>query len=146
MPEAIDVDSIGPVDVGVILFDRNQFNGDVAPALVEMQESGVVRIIDLAFIRKESDGSVTIVEVEDADVSDAFASVNDSPMDLLNDEDLDGIAQGLAPDSSALVIVWENTWAARFAAAVRGSNGKLIADVRIPRDVVLKAVAALDEG
>ena len=145
MPADLQAESIGPVDVAVIMFDGNQFNGDVAPALADLHDSGTVRVIDLAFVRKEADGTTSIVEAGDADVADAFERVNNAQFDLLNDQDLADIAEGLRPSSSALVIVWENSWAASFAAAVRGSNGELIAMERIPRESVLRAIAALDE-
>lgn len=145
MTAALRADSIGPVDVAVIAFEGNEFNGDVAPALAELHDSGTVRVIDLAFVRKEDDGSTSFVEVEDADVADAFARVNGEPFDLLSDEDLTEIASGLQAGSSAMVVVWENSWAARLAAAVRNSNGYLIAQERIPRENVVRAITALDE-
>ena len=145
MPAGLQADSIGPVDVAVIAFDGNQFNGDVAPALAELHDSGTVRVIDLAFVRKEADGTTSFVEVGDADVAEAFERVNNTQFDLLSDEDLTDIAEGLEPSSSAMVIVWENSWLARFATAVRESKGSVLALERIPRDSVLRAVAALDE-
>jgi hypothetical protein len=145
MPLDLQAESIGPVDVAVIMFDGNQFNGDVAPALADLHDSGTVRVIDVAFVLKDLDGTTSVVEVGDADVADAFERVNDTQFDLLSDEDLAEIAEGLQPSCSALVIVWENTWAARFAAAVRDSKGQLVAMERIPRENVLRAIAALDE-
>jgi hypothetical protein len=137
-------DAIGPVDVAVLYFEGSKFNGAVAPALADLQASGIVRIIDIALIVKDLDGVATFVEIEDADIADAFASVGQS-LDLLSTEDLEGLGEGLDAGSSALVVVWENTWAGRLAAAVRGSNGRLVALERIPHDTVLTALAALDE-
>lgn len=145
MPVGLQPDSIGPVDVAVIAFDGNQFNGDIAPALVDLHENGIVRVIDISFVRKETDGTTSVVEVGDADLLDAFKRVNDTQFDLLSDEDLEEIAEGFEPGSSAMVIVWENSWAARFAAAVRASKGEVVTLVRIPRENVLRAIAALDE-
>jgi uncharacterized membrane protein len=145
MPAGLQADSIGPVDVAVIAFDGNQFNGDVAPALAELHDSGTVRVIDVAFVRKEADGTTSFVEVGDADVAAAFERVNNTQFDLLSDEDLTEIAESLEPSSSALVIVWENSWLARFATAVRESKGSVLSLERIPRESVLRAVAALDE-
>ena len=145
MPATLRADSIGPVDVAVILFDGNKFNGDVAPALADLNDSGTVRIIDLALVRKAADGTATVIEANDADVADTFEGVSETQFDLLSEEDLAEIADGLEADSSALVVVWENTWAARFAAAVRGSRGRVITQERIPRQTVLRAIAALDE-
>ncbi len=145
MPAALQADSVGPVDVAVILFEGNQFNRELAPALVHLQDSGTVRVIDLAFVRKEVDGTTSFVEVDDADVADAFERVSTTRFDLLSGEDLTAMASGLDAGSSAMVIVWENRWAARLAAAVRASRGRLIAQERVPRDTVLRAIAALDE-
>ncbi|MFF3210304.1 DUF6325 family protein [Streptomyces sp. NPDC002886] len=142
---ALTAESIGPVDVAVVAFDGNRFNGDVAPALRELQESGVVRILDLTFVRKERDGAVSVVELADSEVADQFERVLGEEYDLLSDEDLETVAQGLAPESSALVVVWENAWATRLASAVRASNGQVLFMERIPRDSVERAVAALDE-
>jgi Family of unknown function (DUF6325) len=145
MPTAVlDASSIGPVDVAVIRFEGNEFSGDVAPALSELDRSGTVHIIDLAFVRKNADESVLCMEVGDERVAKAFEGLADSQFDLLSEEDLDKIAAGLDPDSSAMVIVWENSWAARLAAALRGSHGRVVAQERIPRDAVLRAIAALE--
>ena len=145
MPAGLDADTIGPVDVAVILFEGNKFNGDVAPALSDLNDSGTVRIIDLAFVRKDDDDSISYAEVADEQVADAFERLNDTQFDLLSDEDLNEIGAGLKPGSSALVIVWENSWAGRLAAAIRASHGQLISQDRIPRETVLRAIAALDE-
>ena len=144
MPVDLEADSVGPVNVAVILFEGNKFSGDVAPALAELNDGGTVRIIDFAFVRRETDGSASVVEAGDAEVADLF-DFHATQFDLLSEEDLTGIADGLEADSSALVIVWENRWAARLAAAVRASQGRLISQDRIPRETVLRAIAALDE-
>ena len=145
MPEIPDPDTVGPVDVAVVLFEGNDFNGDVAPAIAELQQDGTVRIIDLAFLTKDGEGNAAFVEVEDAAVAWAFADLTGSQLDLLNDEDLMSLAEDLDPDSSALVIVWENTWASRLSTAIRGSGGQLISYLRIPHETVVAAIAALEE-
>jgi hypothetical protein len=144
VPAGLDVDSIGPVDVAVILFEGNKFNGDVAPALAELNSNGTVRIIDLAFVRKGADGTTSVFEAADTEVADAYEGVYENQFDLLSDEDLAEIADELEADSSALVIVWENSWAARIAAAIRDSRGRLISQDRIPRETVLQAIADLE--
>ena len=78
MTDIPDPDSVGPVDVAVVLFEGNSFNGDVAPAIAELQQNGTVRIIDLAFLTKDGEGSATFIEVEDAAVADAFAELTES--------------------------------------------------------------------
>jgi hypothetical protein len=135
----------GPVDLAVIHFEGSQFNGDIAPALIELHDEGIVRIIDCTLVRKEADGSTSVLEVADAEVADAFARITDSQLDLLSDEDLQRISDGLDANSSALIIVWENTWTRRLATAVRESRGELVELMRIPREYVQAALAALDE-
>ena len=144
MPATLNTDSVGPVDVAMILFEGNKFSGDVAPALAELNDNGTVRIIDFAFVRKDADGSASVVEAGDAEVAELF-DFHATRFDLLSDEDLAGFADELEADSSALVIVWENSWASRLAAAVRASHGRLVSQERIPRETVLRAIAALDE-
>jgi uncharacterized membrane protein len=145
MPTIPDPEQIGPVDVALVLFEGNQFNGDVAPAIAELQTSGIVRIIDLAFVTKAADGSTGYVEATDTEVAEAFAGLADEELDLLSDEDLQGFADALEPNSSALAVVWENTWAARLATAVRDSGGEVVAQIRIPAANVAAALEALRE-
>jgi uncharacterized membrane protein len=144
MTEALQPDTLGPVDVAVILFEGGAFNGDVAPAIADLHDQGVVRVIDLAFVTKDADGTTAVVEVEEAAAAEAFERINGDPLDLLSDEDLNEAAAGLEPGSAALVIVWENLWAARLARSIRESKGRLITLERIPHENVLRAIAALD--
>ena len=146
MSPSLTADTIGPVDVAVLLFEGNNFNGEVAPALADLHSAGTVRVIDLAFVRKDADGTTAFLEVEDSDIAEAYARIHDDDLDLLSDSDLKQIAEDLDPGSSALVVVFENTWAARLARAIRESHGQLLSLERIPRDSVLTALAALEEG
>ena len=126
MPAGLDAESIGPVDVAVIMFEGNEFNGEVAPAIADLDASGTVRIIDLAFVTKDAAGETAVIEIEDDAVASAFDRISDGQFDLLNDEDLDGLAADLEPGTSALIVVWENRWLARAAAAIRGSGGEVV--------------------
>jgi hypothetical protein len=146
MPAAVlDASAIGPVDVAVIRFEGSEFSGDVAPALAELEHNGTVHIIDLAFLRKEADASISYLEVSDERIADEFERLTDTQFDLLSDEDLTEIAGRLEPGAAAMVVVWENSWAARLATAIRGSHGQVVVQERIPRDTVLRAIAALDQ-
>lgn len=139
-------DEVGPVDIAVIRFEGSRFNGEIAPALIELIEAGTVRIIDISFVRKGLDGEVVIVEGVDAEVEDAFERIVGTQFDLLNDEDLQAVADDLDPGSAAIVIVWENSWASRLAAALRGSEGEVVLLERVPREVVLTAIDALADA
>ena len=145
MPGLLHADKIGPVDVAVIAFDGADFSGDVAPALADLQATGVVKVIDLAFVRKDPDGSTSILELADEAVAESFDRLADAQFDLLSEADLTDLAKGLDPASCAMVIVWENSWAARFASAVRQSHGHVAMLERIPHENVERAIAALEE-
>ena len=144
MAQRLNADAVGPVDVAVIVFEKDEFNGEIAPALADLHDSGTVQVIDLAFLRKELDGTVSVLEVADADIADEFARLSDNQVDLLNEDDLTALSGALDPGSSALVVVWENSWLARLASAVRDSHGEVAVMDRIPREAVLRALAALD--
>lgn len=144
MARALGPDDIGPVDVAVIVFDDNEFNGEIAPALAELHDSGTVQILDLAFVAKGEDGKTVVIEVEDSSAAERFDGLSEE-LDLLNDEDLDYFAADLEPGTSALLVVWENTWAKRVAGAVRDNNGRLAGMMRIPHETVAAAINALQD-
>jgi hypothetical protein len=142
MPVVLEADKMGPVDVAVIAFDGGEFNDGVAPALADLQASGTVNVIDIAFVRKAADGSTSIVELADDSVGEVFERLTDWPVDLLSEADLADLAEAL---TAAMVVVWENSWAARFAAEVRASHGRVAMLERIPQENVERAISALDE-
>ena len=133
---------IGPVEYLVVAFPGNQFNGEIAPALRDLIDSGTIRVLDLAFVLKDADGNVVGAELEDAgsEVMQAFDSLAIERGGLLNDDDLQDIGEALDPNSSAAILVWEDLWAQRFADAVADSGGVLVDIQRIPRDVVQAAI------
>ncbi len=136
---------VGSVEYAVIAFPGNQFNGEVVPALKELVDNGVVNIIDLAFVMKGEDGSTTAVELTELprDIAGAFEDLDHEVQGLLNEEDIQYVAEGLDPNSSAGLIVWENVWSARFAEAVRDSGGILVANEKIPAAAVEAALEYL---
>lgn len=136
---------IGPVEYILIAFPGNKFNGEIVPALQELVDAGIIHIIDLLFIKKDADGNILTVELSDADPDEAvpFDSLDGEVSDLLSVEDIELAAAELPPNSSAGLLVWENVWAGRFAAAVRNANGHVIANERIPHAVVEAALASM---
>jgi Family of unknown function (DUF6325) len=137
--------ALGPVDVIIIGFPGNKFSGQIAPALMELVEARTIRVLDLLFVMKDAYGVVTTITVEDLDpeVGAAFASVEVHEPGDLGPEDAEEVADDLEPNSSALLIAFENSWAAKFAQACIDADGYVIDQVRIPVDVV-QAVVALD--
>jgi uncharacterized membrane protein len=140
--------SLGPVEYVVIGFPGNRFKGEIVPAVAELVDNDVVRIIDVAFIKKDADGNVTMIEYDALDdvLAYGFADVDGEAGGVLNDEDLELAAETLEPDSSAALIVWEHRWAARVSQAIRDAGGRIIAGERIPEEIVQRALAELATG
>jgi uncharacterized membrane protein len=135
-----------PVEYLVIQFPGNQFNGDVAPALAELIESGTVHLIDLLFVTRDAAGEVAWFELGDldSDVAQAFDALEGTVGGLVSEADVAEVAEAMSDNSSALVVVWENSWAERFAQAVAASQGEVVAHERIPVAVVEAAMAAIE--
>jgi len=134
--------SIGPVEYMVVAFPGNRFTGQIAPALAELVESNTIRIIDLAFVTKDADGSIAAFELSelDPDVAALFSPTGASNGGLFNDEDLAAAGEELEPNSSAALLVWEDVWATKLADAIREAGGELYDLDRIPHDVVVAAM------
>lgn len=135
-----------PVDLVLLGFPGNQFTGDIAPALADLVSSGTVRILDLVFITKDADGNVAGVELDQlGDVAAGFDDVDGEVSGLLTDEDIDAAGEELEPNSSAALLMFENTWASKFVSAVRAANGELIAHERIPVSAFEEFLAGVDD-
>jgi uncharacterized membrane protein len=133
---------MGPIDYLLVEWPDQQPNGQIAPHLIDLVDRGLIRIIDLAIVIKADDGSVTRMEISDlgGEVT-AFAEFDGASSGLLSDEDIDEAGGTLDNGTAAALLVYENTWAAPFATAVRESGGQLVASGRIP---VNQIIAALD--
>lgn len=130
--------ALGPVELLVVKFPGNQFKGEIAPALTELVENGTIRVIDILFANKDADGKVEMVEVNDLDDDDfrRFDPVVTDVTDMLTAEDVDVLTQTLEPNSSAALMLFENTWATRFRDALVNANAQLVLNERIPRAVI----------
>jgi hypothetical protein len=144
MDEVDEVDELGPVDWIVVEFPGSRFNGQIAPALLDLVERDLVRVLDLLVLKKDADGSLEAFELSDLDEGEigGFREYESELAMLLSEEDVTSLAAAIEPGSSAAVLVWENTWAAPFASAVRRSGGQLVASGRIPIQALLAAIEA----
>ena len=134
----------GPVEYVIIAFPENRFTGEIAPEIAGLMESGTIRVLDLVFIMKDADGVVSSFEFDEIEVSDAWADLDADVDGLMSDEDVLLAADVLAPNSSALLIVWEDLWATPLVEAIRRAGGELVAGERIPHDVVEAAFEGID--
>jgi uncharacterized membrane protein len=134
--------AIGPVEYMIVAFPGNEFRGEIAPALAELSGAGTIRIIDLAFVVKDRDGSVATLEVSDLkpEIAEAFSSFGATPGNLFNEDDLLAAGEELEPNSSAALLVWEDVWATKLAKAARNANAVILDHDRIPHEVVQAAL------
>jgi uncharacterized membrane protein len=136
-------ETLGPIDYLVVEFPGNKFNGEVLPALVDLIARGLVRVLDLAFVSKDADGAMVVGEVDDIVDGGLLGEISGFLVDLITMEDLESAAEVLEPNSSAAVLIWENTWAAPFVQAVRASKGEVIASGRLAGAEVLAVMSEL---
>lgn len=136
---------MGPVEYLIVEFPGNKFKGEIIPALKALTDDGIIRIIDLVFIRKDADGSVTYVELSNLpdDETAAFDTLDYEIDDLVNEEDIMLAAAKLAPNSSAGLLVFEHVWTARMRDAIVNANGRLVENGRIPAEIVEAALLAV---
>ena len=136
------IDELGPVDWIVVEFPGSRFRGEIAPALEDLVTDGIVRVLDLLLIKKGDDGTLDFYELSDLDESEigSLRTYETELAMLLSEEDVASVAAAVEPGSTAALLVWENTWAAPFASAVRRAGGQLVSSGRIPVQALLAAI------
>ena len=146
LDEAATLDEMGPVDYFVVGFENERMSGEAFPLLLDLVDRGIIRILDLAFIRKEDDGRVTVLSQVDLERMKVLEAVlfEGAASGLLGPEDLEEAARALEPGTSAGVLVYENVWAAPFASAVRRAGGYVAATGRIPMQELVAALDAVE--
>jgi hypothetical protein len=138
---------IGPIDYLVVEWQGRLPNGEIAPHLIDLVDRGLIRILDLAVVVKGDDGSVARMEIADVGGEVAgFAEFEGASSGLLADDDIEATGAALENGTAAALLVYENAWAAPFAAAVRESGGELVASGRIPAEDFVAALDALEAG
>jgi hypothetical protein len=132
---------VAPVDVVVISFPGSKFKGDIVPAIKELVDAGTVRILDLVFVQKTADGSIDVVELNDLEQNEAaaFDELDGEVDELLTDDDILELCSFMEAGDAAALLVWENTWATRAAAAIRAADGELVSYERIPTELMQAA-------
>ena len=123
---------VGPVDLAVIGFAGELRQGGIRQAVADAVESGTVRVLDLLLVRKEADGEVYLYDAEDSGENEEVLGFPAEVPDLIGEEDARVIAEQMVPDSTVIVVAWENVWAATIAGTVRELGGELLAMERIP--------------
>jgi hypothetical protein len=136
---------LGPVELIALAFHQPNFDGSVLRELVDLVERGIIRVLDLMVIHKTDDGSIEVAEFTALgdDESELFIGLAPAGVDLIGEDDVSLAGELLERGDAAALLVWEDLWAAPFAAAVRKAGGILLAHDRIPIDV-LEAVMSYE--
>jgi uncharacterized membrane protein len=136
-------ENVVPLDYAVIEFTGNQFKGEIAPEIYRLVEEGLIRIIDLVFISKDKNGNFTVLELNE--LSDEqysqFAPLTEHLDPLFTDEDVASLAASVPANSSALAVLWQNVWTEKLRRAIANADGRLVAHVRVPADVLNEVMA-----
>jgi hypothetical protein len=130
--------SFGPIELLFLKFPGNQFQGEIVPALKELVETNTIRVIDILFLQKDMAGGITLLEINELDDAAyaAFDPLVSLVSDLFTESDATHLAQALETNSSAAMMLFENTWATRFRDAIANANGQVLLSERIPRTVI----------
>jgi len=139
-----DLDDVGPIDYMVVEFPGSRMTGEGLPMLVDLVDRGIIRVLDLLFVKKELDGSVNgaLIADLDADGELDLSVFEGASSGLLGQDDIEEAGAVLEPGSAGGVLVYENRWAAPFAAALRRGGAQLVANGRIPVQALLAAEEA----
>ena len=134
--------TLGPIDVIALEFPGNRFRGEILPELFELVDKGIIRIIDLVVIMKDQ-GEVIVRELQELDAAHMamFDPLQVDVSQMITDTDINMIAEQLAENSTAGIMLIENLWAKRTMQAMLDANGRLVMFERIPHDVVEEALA-----
>jgi hypothetical protein len=137
---------LGPIDIVVIGFPRDApRTGEAIPIFVDLVERGIIRVLDVLMVEKDAGGNVVGLELTDlGDGLDELRVFEGARSGMLGDEDATTAGQGLEPGEAAVLICYENAWAAPFATAVRRNGGHLLAFERVPTQEVIATIEALD--
>lgn len=139
-------EDLGPIDYLIVEFPGNRMTGEGFPILLDLVDRGLIRILDFVFVRKDDDGSTTVVELADLDGDGSLdlAVFEGASSGLLDPSDIEEAGGVLEPGSSAGIMIYENRWAAPLAGALRRSGGQLVARGAIPMDALIASLDATE--
>ena len=138
------LDELGPIDYVIVEFPEGKanFTGEMADELLRLVDAGTIRVVDMLILVKDDDGAVEAMEMSDIEELGPLEALETELAELLAADDVEHLAAAMEPGSTAGVLIWENLWAAPFAAAARRSGGQLIANGRIPIQAIMASIEA----
>jgi hypothetical protein len=136
-------DELGPIDLVVIAFPAGaSMTGEAVPLLLDLVDRGIIRVLDALFVQRKEDGTFSGFDAKGLDAQSVgdFTAFEGASSGLLGDEDAAAAAAAIEPGTAAVLILYENHWAAPFAAAVRRNGGVLLDNQRIPHQAVIDPI------
>ena len=140
-------DELGPVDIVVIAYPADApMTGEAIPLMMDLVDRGIIRVLDVLFVMENEDGTFSGFEAKDLDAGRIgdFKAFEGASSGLLDETDVSTTAEAIEPGSAAVIIAYENRWAAPFAAAVRRNGGVVVDNQRIPVQDLIRALDAVD--
>lgn len=127
-----------PLEYALIMFEDAKPTGKIVPELLDLAARGIVRFVDIVFIHKEEDGSTRTVELNDLDPESyaMFVPMGEHVSSLFTNDDLEIAAGKLAPNSAAMLLLWENLWVTGLRKAIEDAGGQLVDRAQIAPEVV----------
>ena len=142
-----DADALGPISYLIVEFPGNKMTGEGLEALVDLVDRGVIRILDLEFVTRREDGTVTSLSLQEIESGGYDLSVFDGAFSgLLDQSDLDDAKEAIKPGSSAGILIFANQWARPFVEGLRRGEAQLVAAGYIPMADVLASLDATEAG
>jgi hypothetical protein len=145
-PSNGDPAELGPVDYVVIEFPAGRRTGEGLHHVVDLVDRGLIRILDLTFLQRNTDGTITEIALTDLDGDGELdlAVFRGASSGLIAADDVDEAGTVLEPGCSAALFVYENLWAAPLAAALRRSGAQIVAGGRIQHEALIASITATD--
>ncbi len=143
MTEAAD--NLGPIDYVLVEFPDGVPGIEGFSAMLDLAERGVICVLDLEFIAKETDGAVHTVPVSDLVASNPRLSAWDGASSgLLDGDDIAVIGEAIEPGGLAAAIIFENRWVLGVVDSWEREGGRLITDGGLAASDVIAALDATD--
>ncbi|GAA2852264.1 hypothetical protein Acy02nite_52130 [Actinoplanes cyaneus] len=133
------LDEMGPVDYLCIEFPQGSLKGTALPLLIDLVDRRIVRIMDLLFVRKSPDGTVVAIDGRELELN-GLGAFHGAASGMLGGDDLREAASVLEPGAAAMLLVYENLWAAPLSRALRQNGAHLVAGGRIAVQEILRVL------
>ena len=144
--QSAEPNAMGPISYLIVEFPGSKMTGEGFPILLDLVDRGLIRILDLRFVRRGMDGSMRALELQDIDRDGQFdlAKFEGASSGLLDDTDIADARSVIEPGSSAGILIFENRWATPFTQALRRGDAELVAAGYIPQDTIAASLDATD--